>query len=188
MPCVTECRRRGGWAWAIDRLVMMLTGAESIRDVILFPLMKPQEKNEILFSRRERRERREGIQFRMFSSPCISSAPLAPLREIIFDVNVRHPNHPLVHRRARSDRHGFRPRAHPHRSADHLQAHDPLSDEAADRLGFAHRRHALHGHGADRHQRHGRLAAHVPRDQSRAHRRSDHLSHVRWTVSAITRR
>jgi lysyl-tRNA synthetase class 2 len=32
----------GGMGLGIDRLVMMLTGAESIRDIVLFPLMKPQ--------------------------------------------------------------------------------------------------------------------------------------------------
>jgi lysyl-tRNA synthetase class 2 len=32
----------GGIGLGIDRLVMMLTGVESIRDIVLFPLMKPQ--------------------------------------------------------------------------------------------------------------------------------------------------
>jgi len=36
----------GGIGWGIDRMIILFTGVESIRDIILFPTMKPEKKKE----------------------------------------------------------------------------------------------------------------------------------------------
>jgi lysyl-tRNA synthetase class 2 len=39
MPC------QSGWGMGIDRIVSLLTEQENLRDVVLFPLMKSEKKN-----------------------------------------------------------------------------------------------------------------------------------------------
>ena len=33
-----------GWGMGIDRIIQLLTGSDNIRDVVLFPLMRPLDK------------------------------------------------------------------------------------------------------------------------------------------------
>ena len=41
-PSPTGCRRRAVSAWGSTGIVMLLSGRETIRDVILFPALRPQ--------------------------------------------------------------------------------------------------------------------------------------------------
>ena len=52
-----------GWGMGIDRMVALLCGAEILRDVVLFPLLKPEEGNaveEALFNEGEEAPAIEG--------------------------------------------------------------------------------------------------------------------------------
>jgi aspartyl-tRNA synthetase len=40
MPC------QSGWAVGFDRIISLLTGQENLRDVVLFPLMKSEKKED----------------------------------------------------------------------------------------------------------------------------------------------
>ena len=35
-----------GWGMGIDRMVQLLTNSDNIRDVVMYPLMRPQETTE----------------------------------------------------------------------------------------------------------------------------------------------
>lgn len=51
-----------GWGMGIDRIVALLTGAENLRDVVLFPLMKPEEGSAVEDAIREMGEEASAIE------------------------------------------------------------------------------------------------------------------------------
>ena len=51
-----------GWGMGIDRMVALLSGAENLRDVVLFPLLKPEEGSSVDDAIREMGEEAPAIE------------------------------------------------------------------------------------------------------------------------------
>ncbi|MEI8229855.1 MAG: lysine--tRNA ligase [Candidatus Peregrinibacteria bacterium] len=61
------CPPCSGWGMGIDRIVALLTAQENLKDVVLFPLMKPEERNQRM-EKSEKMERMNDLQSNVLSS------------------------------------------------------------------------------------------------------------------------